>query len=239
MLSAVDVLYRDAELLVVSKPSGLLTHRGWANDRDTALTRARTLAGRHVHPVHRLDRATSGVLVFALTEAAAAALGAQLEAGDFDKRYLVLVRGITPDQLEVDYALRPLEAGPDAARKPARSSFRRLGTFERYSLLEATPHTGRSHQLRRHLKHVSHPVLGDTRYGDGRHNRVCRERFALHRLALHAADLTFTHPRTAERLECHAPLPPDLAEPLRAMDLLDVLASRSGGASSGPVDLHP
>ena len=201
-------------------PSGLLTHRGWANDRDTALTRARELAGRHVHPVHRLDRATSGVLLFALTEATAAALGAQLEAGDFDKRYLALVRGLTPEAFEVDYPLRPLEAAPDAPKKPARSSFTRLGTFERYSLLEAIPHTGRSHQLRRHLKHLSHPILGDTRYGDGRHNRACRERFALHRLALHARFLAFTHPSTAQRIECSAPVPADLADALRAMGLL-------------------
>ena len=218
--AAVDVLYRDELVLVVSKPSGLLTHRGWANDRDNALVRARAIAGCHVHPVHRLDRATSGVLLFALDEQAAAALGAQLEAHGFDKRYLALVRGLTEDAFEIDYPLRALEAGPEAEKKPARSSLTRLGSFERYSLLETIPHTGRSHQLRRHLKHVSHPILGDTRYGDGAHNRACRERFGLHRLALHAAALSFTHPSSGERLTCHAPLPTDLCDVLGAMDLL-------------------
>jgi tRNA pseudouridine65 synthase len=169
--------------------------------------------------VHRLDRATSGVLLFALTEAAASRLGSQLEAGGFEKRYLALVRGITAECFDLDYPLRPLEAALDAPRKPARSSFTRLGTFERYSLLEAIPHTGRSHQLRRHLKHLSHPIVGDTRYGDGRHNRALRERFALRRLALHAACLAFTHPSTGQRIACRAELPEDLAAPLRAMGL--------------------
>jgi len=233
----VEVLYRDARVLVVSKPSGLLTHRGWANDRDNALVRARSIAGCHVHPVHRLDRATSGVLLFALTEAAAAVLGSQLEAHGFDKRYLALVRGVTEEAFELDYPLRALEAGPEAARKPARSSFRRLGTFERYSLLEAVPHTGRSHQLRRHLKHLRHPILGDTRYGDGRHNRACRERFGLHRLALHAASLSFTHPSTGERLTCDAPLPTDLREVLDAMALLPA-ASAALATSTRPTGTH-
>jgi tRNA pseudouridine65 synthase len=216
-----DVLYRDDVLLVVNKPSGLLTHRGLANDRDNALVRARALAGCYVHPVHRLDRATSGVLVFALDPDAARALGKQLQDGGFDKHYLALVRGTPPDTLEIDYALPPIEAGPGAERKPARTSLRRLGSFERFSLLECVPHTGRAHQLRRHLKHISHPVSGDTRYGDGTHNRALRERFGLHRLALHAARLAFTHPCSDDRLVLSAPLPDDLAAALRAMSLLE------------------
>ena len=146
-----DVLYRDASLLVVNKPSGLLTHRGWANDRDNALVRARGLAGGYVYPVHRLDRATSGVLVFALTREAAAALGRQLDGGGFEKRYVALVRGVIEPVVEIDHPLAALEEGGSEVRKPARTSVRRLGVFERYSLVEATPHTGRSHQLRRHL----------------------------------------------------------------------------------------
>jgi len=211
-----DVLYRDAEVLAVNKPSGLLTHRGWANDADNALVRARGIAGRHVYPVHRLDRATSGVLLFALSREAAALLGRQLQAGGFEKHYLAMVRGITPELVEVDHALA---AEPGQERKPARTTVRRLGTFERYSLVEAAPHTGRSHQVRRHLKHLSHPILGDTRYGHGEHNRACRARFSLHRLALHAARLSFSHPSTAQRIEVRAAVPLDLALPLEAMSL--------------------
>jgi tRNA pseudouridine65 synthase len=213
-----EVLYRDRFILAVNKPSGLLTHRGWANDRETALSVARELAGRWVFPVHRLDRATSGVLLFALERDVAAELGSQLDAGDFEKRYIALVRGVTPEALAIDHAIAP---EPGAEPKPARTSMRRLGCFERYSLVQATPHTGRTHQIRRHLKHVSHPVIGDTRYGHGEHNRLFRTRFGLHRLALHATRLAFTHPHTAERVVVLAPPTADLAEPLRAMGLLE------------------
>ena len=211
-----DVLFRDAALLVVNKPSGLITHRGWANDADNALRRARSLVQRYVYPVHRLDRGTSGVLLFALGQDVAGLLGEQLQAGGFRKHYLALVRGIPADQVEVDHALAK---APGEERKPAQTSVRRLGTFERYSLVEARPHTGRPHQVRRHLKHLSHPVLGDTRFGNGEHNRACRARFALHRLALHAAKLSFEHPLTGEPITVRAPLPADLAEPLIAMEL--------------------
>jgi tRNA pseudouridine65 synthase len=217
-----DVLYRDESVLAISKPSGLLTHRGWANDRDTALSRACAIAGRYVYPVHRLDRATSGVLLFALDPPAAATLRSELDRGGFDKRYLALVRGLVPDALEIDH---PIASEPSAARKPARTSVARLGSFERYSLVQALPHTGRTHQIRRHLKHAGHPLIGDTRYGHGEHNRVFRARFGLHRLALHAASLSFTHPTTARRITLCASLPPDLAEPLHAIGLLAVAAA--------------
>jgi tRNA pseudouridine65 synthase len=222
---SVEVLYHDAALLAVNKPSGLLTHRGWANDADNALVRARALAGRYVYPVHRLDRATSGVLLFALSSELAAVMGRQLEAGGFEKRYLALVRGIPPDQVEVDH---PLASERGAEPKAAQTSVRRLGSFERYALVEAAPKTGRPHQIRRHLKHLSHPILGDTRYGDGKHNRACRERFALHRLALHAASLALTHPVTAERLLLRASLPADLSIALDAMGLCELAAAAIG-----------
>jgi tRNA pseudouridine65 synthase len=221
-----DVLHRDKWLLVINKPSGLLTHRGWANDRETALSVARDYAGRHVHPIHRLDRATSGALLFAFDPQCAAVLRAELDGGGFDKRYLALVRGVIAEAVEIDH---PLAAEPGAERKPARTSVRPLACFERYSLVEATPHTGRTHQIRRHLKHLSHPVIGDTRYGHGEHNRAFRERFGLHRLALHAARLGFTHPHSGERIDVRAPVTEDLAGPLAAMGLLDPAAAAVRG----------
>jgi tRNA pseudouridine65 synthase len=217
----VNVLYRDERVLAVNKPSGVITHRGWANDRETALSLARGIAGRHVHAVHRLDRATSGVLLFALDAETAGRLSKEMEQGGWEKRYVALVRGVVREALEIDHALA---SEPGAERKPARTSVRPLGSFERYSLVEAVPHTGRTHQIRRHLKHVSHPVIGDTKYGKGEHNRLFRTRFGLQRLALHATSLSFTHPRSGERISVHAPLPPDLAEPLAAMDLLACLS---------------
>lgn len=221
-----EVLFRDPHLLIVNKPSGLLTHRGWANDRDNALTRARALAGTYVYPAHRLDRATSGVLVFGLSQAIASALGAQLEAGGFGKRYFALVRGIAPEAAVIDHPLARLSDAEGRETKgeekqPARTRIARAGIFERYSLVLAEPETGRSHQIRRHLKHISCPILGDVRYGKGEHNRACRSRFGLHRLALHAVALTIEHPVTGERIAVTAAIPDDLAAPLAAMSLLE------------------
>lgn len=225
-METMEVLHRDAHVLVVNKPSGLLTHRGWAGDRDTALTRARELAGAYVYPAHRLDRATSGALVLGLTPEVARALGAQLESGVFRKAYLALVRGVAPEAALIDHPLARLDGDghKDAARErqPARTRVVRLGVLERYSLVCVEPLTGRAHQIRRHLKHVSCPILGDTRYGKGEHNRACRERFGLRRLALHAHAIGFEHPATGAAIELHAPLPEDLAAPLAAMGLLDL-----------------
>ena len=210
------LLYNDDRLIAMAKPSGLAVHRGASRDRVVALTLARDRMGCHVYPVHRLDRATSGVLLFALDPEAARALQEQLEAGTVHKRYLALVRGITPEEGVIDH---PIPRDEDGPRVPAVTAFRRLGTFERYSLVEALPRTGRRHQIRRHLKHISHPLIGDVLYGKGEHNRLFRDRFGLHRLALHALEITFAHPDDGRPLCIAAPVPEDLAGPLRAMGL--------------------
>jgi len=226
--ATLSVLYQDDDLLVVDKPSGLVVHRGWARDGQVVMTLARALACRHVYPVHRLDRGTSGVLVLALTAAAAGALGEAFESGRVRKRYLALVRGIAPEAGIVDH---PIPRSPGGPRVPAVTRYRRLATFERYSWLEAFPETGRLHQVRRHLKHVSHPVIGDVRYGKGEHNRLFRTRFALYRLALHAAEVSFEHPATGAPSSFQAPLPADLAGPLAAMGLVPSPAAAGGGPS--------
>jgi tRNA pseudouridine65 synthase len=210
------VLYQDATLLTVNKPSGLAVHRGAAWDRVVALGIVRDFVGKHVHAVHRLDRATSGALLFALDPETARRMSAKFEAGEVEKRYLALVRGIPPEEGVIDHPIPRVEDGP---RVPAITEFRRLATFERYALVEARPLTGRLHQIRRHFKHLSHPLIGDVRYGKGDHNRLFRDRFGLHRLALHALELAFDHPQTGERLRILAPLSDDLAGPLRAMGI--------------------
>lgn len=217
------VIWRDEALLAVAKPSGLAVHRGWAAHEPTyALDLAKAIAGTWVYPVHRLDRATSGVLVFALEAAAAAAIGAQLEAHTVTKVYLALVRGVPPDAIVIDHALA---AEPGEEPKPAVTAVRRLATIGRYSLVEARPTTGRRHQIRRHLKHIACPLIGDVNYGKGDHNRLWRADHGLHRLALHAVRMDLDHPTTGERLVLRAPLPADLVEPLVhagfALDLLD------------------
>lgn len=216
-----DVLYRDAWLLVLDKPSGLLAHRGRADDPETALDVARRAAGRRVFPVHRLDRGTSGALLYALDDEVAARLGAAFAAGEVDKRYLALVRGRPPDAGRIDHPVPRDEGG---ARVPAVTDFVRLGTAPvegrlAVSLVEARPRTGRFHQVRRHLKHLGHPLVGDVNYGRGEINRLFRERFGLRRLALHARELTLVHPVTGERLAIASPLPADLAATLDALGL--------------------
>jgi tRNA pseudouridine65 synthase len=215
-----DILHRDTSLLWIAKPSGMAVHRGDARDRITAIDVVRDLIGAQVYTVHRLDRATSGVMVFALSAEVARYMGAAFTEGRVRKRYLALVRGI-PKACEglVDHAIERREDGP---KVPARTAWRVLATVTSpgpYALVEARPETGRRHQIRRHLKHINHPLIGDVKYGKGDHNRLFRERFGLHRLALHAADLGLVHPETGEEVRCSAPVPDDLAEPLRRMGI--------------------
>jgi tRNA pseudouridine65 synthase len=216
---ALEIVHRDERLLAVVKPAGLIVHRGWGRDPLTLVDLVRHLVGLSaVHPVHRLDRGTSGLVLFALDRESAARLGAAFEAGAVHKRYLALVRGTAPDHAVIDHPLARREGGP---RVPAQTTIRRLaraGTEPRgSSLVEACPATGRPHQVRRHLKHLDHPVLGDANWGKGELNRAFCERYGLARLALHAAGLTFDHPFTAARLDLRAPVPPDLSGPLVRM----------------------
>lgn len=218
MTAGLTVLYRDEHLLGVAKPSGLLVHNGWAREADVALKRARALAGQYVYPIHRLDRGTSGVLFFALSSEMAQAMQAVLRRPETAKSYIALVRGITHEAGVVDHAIAPKK---DAAKRDAVTRYQRLGTFERYSLVLARPITGRLHQIRRHMKHVSHPLIGDVRYGKSEHNKKLKARFGLARLALHALSYEFTHPVSHERVVAHAHLPADLLGPLSSMGLLE------------------
>ncbi len=213
------LLYQDADLVAVNKPSGVVVHRGWENAARPLLQQVRDLVGCHVYPVHRLDRAASGVVVFALHRTAARDIASAFQNATARKRYLALVRGVTPEEGHIDHPIPRAPAGP---RVPAVTDYRRLFVFERYSLLEVFPRTGRLHQIRRHLKHISHPLIGDTRYGKSEHNRYCCERFGLRRLALHAAEL-----HLPERdLTLTASLPADLLEPLRALGVPHDILSR-------------
>jgi tRNA pseudouridine65 synthase len=207
------IVFRDEHLVVIDKPPGLLVHRSEVDRRETrfAVQLLRDQLSRRVSPVHRLDRGTSGLLVFAFEAPVAAALAAQFAQRGVSKRYLAVVRGTPPEEMLIDHPLAP-PADPYAQRggapQPARTQLRRLATAEipvcvdrypssRYSLLELTPETGRRHQLRRHLKHVAHPIVGDATYGVGRHNRMFAERYGVSRLLLAAVGLAFVHPVSA------------------------------------------
>ncbi|HEY5975346.1 MAG TPA: pseudouridine synthase [Geobacteraceae bacterium] len=220
------ILYRDDLLAALAKPAGLLVHRSPIDRRETrfALQLARDLLGQRVYPVHRLDRATSGVLLFALTPAIAHTIMQSFAAGAVTKTYLAVVRGVTAESGTIDYPLTEpvdrLEPFADQLLREAQTAvtdYQRLATAElpvpfgphqtaRYSLVAATPRTGRRHQLRRHFKHLRQPLIGDTTYGDGRHNRLFREQLGCHRLLLHAVALTVPHPASGSSLTITAPL---------------------------------
>lgn len=207
------VLYRDEHLLIVDKPSGLIVHRGWAKDSVTALALARAQAGCWVYAAHRLDRGTSGILVFGLSSEIARNLQKQFASRTVTKTYLALVRGWCPTDELIDH---PLAREKGAEKRSASTRVRCLNRYElptaeayprRYSWVAAHPETGRAHQIRRHLKHINHPLIGDVRYGKGEHNRFFREHLQLHRMVLHASALALHHPVTGNPLQIDCPVP--------------------------------
>lgn len=209
------ILYQSAAFVAVDKPSGLSVHRGQSRDAVHALQLVRDQVGAYVYPVHRLDRATSGVLLFALSPAAARELGAAFAEGRVQKRYLALVRGAPPDQARVDHALSQDDGKPSQS---AVTHVRTVARFGRYALVEAVPETGRTHQIRRHMKHLSCPIIGDVRYGKGEHNRLFRTRYGFHRLALHATGVTLYDPATSRAVTIQAPTPELFASTLAALE---------------------
>jgi len=239
------VLHADAWLAVVDKPAGLMVHdsalaRG---ETDFAADRMRAQFGKPIFLVHRLDRATSGCLLLAFDRASASELGKAMMARDgldpietsvvemaaVEKDYLAVCRGWPDERFVVDH---PLDGGPGKpVKKPAVTRFVRLATTElqipstgfatsRYALLRAQPQSGRFRQIRRHLKHVSHHLIGDSSHGDGRHNRAFRM-LGVHRMLLHARRLAFTHPMTGARLEVVAPFDAQFERALRLFGDVD------------------
>jgi tRNA pseudouridine65 synthase len=209
------ILHREPGLVVVDKPSGLSVHRGWDGGDDVAMTRLRAQLGQWVWPVHRLDRGTSGCLLFALDEAMASELGVAFAEGRAEKSYVALVRGALKDEAgRVDHPVRRSEGGE---RIDAVTDFVRLAALENATLVLAWPRTGRLHQIRQHFRHLGHPLLGDTTWGDNKANKRLREPVGLHRLALHALALSF--PSRERVVRAMAPIPEDLAGPLRRLGL--------------------
>jgi tRNA pseudouridine65 synthase len=215
------ILFRDDALVVINKPSGLLVHRSPIDRHETrfAVQLLRDQLGRRVHPVHRLDKGTSGALAFALDRDTATVLAEQFANQRVRKTYLAIVRGWPSDAGVIDHPLDAVQdayvPAPGAAAKPCRTSYRTLATVElpvrvdrypssRYALVELEPETGRRHQLRRHLAHLSHPIIGDSTYGKGRHNRLFAERYGVRRLLLACVQLEFAHPRTGQAVRVQA-----------------------------------
>lgn len=220
----IEILYRDEDVLVINKPSGLPVHRGRGVETPPLLQRLRDQMGEWVYPVHRLDSGTSGALLIARTPELASKLSEQFEAGLVEKRYLALCRGHDPGLVRVEH---PLARDGGEERVRAITDFTLLGSFERYGLYEARPSTGRRHQIRLHLKHASHPIIGDVRYGKGEHNILFRERFGFHRLALHARSLRFFSPRSGEPIVVEAPLPDDFQRLIVSLGLATAIGDQA------------
>jgi tRNA pseudouridine65 synthase len=238
----IEILYEDEFLVAINKEAGLLVHRSWLDKGETrfALQLTRDAVGCHVYPVHRLDRPTSGVLLVAKSAAVARSLTEAFTERRVTKQYLAVVRGFMSEQGSVDYAL---SFKPDAIAdkfanldKPAQEAvthWQRLAQIElpfavsrkhdtsRYSLMRLIPKTGRKHQLRRHMKHLFHPIVGDTSHGDGRHNRFFRSQYECTRMLLHAQCLALSHPVTGEPLLIQAGLDEQWMNILEAFDWVD------------------
>ncbi|ADE54435.1 pseudouridine synthase [Coraliomargarita akajimensis] len=217
-----NLIYQDTDLVIIDKPSGLLVHRSKLDAQNTefAVQQLRDQIGQEVFPCHRLDRPTSGLLVFALNRATLRTVAQQFAEGRVWKSYLAIVRGWPNADGIIDYPLRQEE--PPHKIQEAQTHYTTLKCSElpvpvgryataRVALLELQPQSGRTHQLRRHLAHIRHPILGDTRHGDGAQNRFMRETAKCNRLLLRATQLRFTLPNGVEQ-HIEAPLEEDFEE---------------------------
>ncbi|WP_345549383.1 pseudouridine synthase [Microbulbifer aestuariivivens] len=215
------VIYEDADLVAAYKPEGWLVHRTNIDRHESRflLQYLRDATGTYLYPIHRLDKPTSGIILFAKRSEVAAKAQALLESESSVKKYIAVCRGYCPPEGVIDYALPPVNdfkhqrkrAKTDQPRQEAITLFRRLATIElpytvdrypssRYSLVEIQLKTGRRHQIRRHFKHISHPLIGCPKYGKSTHNRFFAEHLGCQRLLLHAIELQLPHPVTANTL---------------------------------------
>lgn len=220
-----EILYQDDWLVAVNKPAGMLVHRSWLDTHETqfVMQTLRDQIGRHVFPIHRLDRPTSGVLLFALDSQTANLCCDEFTQKRVEKSYLAVVRGYLQDAGQIDYPLKPKldkiadKFSQEKEPQEAITDYHGLKIVEmpyavgryqtsRYSLVRLSPQTGRKHQLRRHLKHIFHPILGDTQYGDLHQNRALTTNAGVNRLFLHAEELKLRHPVTNENLILKASL---------------------------------
>jgi len=222
---ALEILYKDAYLVAINKPSGLLVHKSMIDRHEIyfAMKMLRDQIGQYVYPIHRLDKPTSGVLLFALDSDTARKMSEQFSSHTIQKTYIAIVRGYTETKGTIEHPLKEKldkiadkKAREDKEAQEAITEYITLAKEEfdyalapydkvRYSVVKLLPKTGRKHQLRRHMKHISHHILGDTKYGRGEHNKLIRKEFGIHRLLLHAQSLECRHPVSDEKLCFNAP----------------------------------
>lgn len=235
LTTALPILYQTADLVAINKPHGLLVHRSpIASDAaEFAVQLLRDQLGQRVYPVHRLDRKTGGVLLFALSEAMNATMQQQFMEGAVSKTYLAIVRGYTPDEQAIDYPLRRDDGnGGLGTLQDAFTALKTLRRTEvdvpfgkhptsRYSLVELTPTTGRMHQLRKHMAHILHPIIGDRPHGCNKQNKLFLEQFSMNTMLLHARQIEFKHPVSGELVTVTAPFQDEFSRMLQALFGLD------------------
>lgn len=215
-----EIVFQDEYFVAVNKPAGMLVHRSWLDKHETqfVMQTLRDQIGQHVFPLHRLDRPTSGVLIFALSSEVASQVMPMFANHEMEKTYHAIVRGWIEESGRLDYALKveldkiaDKHVSQEKEAQEAITDYWPLAKVEvphstgkfpttRYCLMEMKPLTGRKHQLRRHMAHLRHPIVGDTTHGDGKHNKLYREVYDSHRLLLHASSLEFVHPFTNEKV---------------------------------------
>ena len=247
-LEQLDIIYQDQHLVAVNKPSGLLVHKSFIDRHETrfALQMLRDQIGQYVYPVHRLDKPTSGVLLFALSSNVARSLSEQFYNQLVHKNYLAVIRGHCPESGIIDHALKEKldkisdkQSRKDKPAQPAVSHYSRLATVEipievdryphsRYSLVSVQPKTGRKHQIRRHLKHIGHPIIGDAKHGKGVHNRFFQDHYHCHRLMLACTSMHLQHPIDNTALTLDAPLDDTFTQLLEAFNWLRHISASDG-----------
>jgi len=221
-----EIVYQDAHLIAINKPHGLLVHRSsMASDAKVfALQMLRDQVNMHVSPVHRLDRKTGGLLLFALQKDVEIEMHKLFQSGSVVKKYIAILRGYSPESMDIDYPL----AKDNGVLQDAFTSFVTLKQAElnvafgkhetsRYSLVEATPTTGRMHQLRKHFAHICYPIIGDRKHGCNKQNRFFKEQWEMTTMLLHASELQFIHPVTQEKIWLKADFQPEFK---KVMDLM-------------------
>lgn len=221
-----EILYQDEFIVAINKPHGLLVHQSpIARDAEEfALQLLRDQLQKIVYPAHRLDRKTSGVLLFSLNKQTDRLMQQKFQNKEIDKKYVALLRGFSPAEMTIDYPLKK----DDGTIQEAITHFKTLKQFElkipsgkhstsRYSLVEANPETGRMHQLRRHFAHVFHPIIGDRPHGCNKQNKFWLENFQMNTMLLHASELSFTHPHSDEKISIKASLSNEFERVLEIM----------------------
>jgi len=223
-----EILFEDEDLIAINKPHGLLVHRSSiaADTSEFALQILRDQIGKRVHPAHRLDRKTSGVLLFTLNKEMDSNIQTAFAQNQIKKEYLAVLRGHSDEEGTIDYPLKK----ENGTIQDALTNYQTLALSEidlpfgkfstsRYSLVLAKPETGRMHQLRKHFAHICHPIIGDRPHGCNKQNKLWKETFQHDTMLLHAKSLTFQHPRTKENISIHANLQDEF---LRALDILKI-----------------